>query len=771
MARERWTDMDEETTVPGKAPRGIETKKGSVMASVVSRMPSLRSGLGDCLGGLAAMLVALPSAIAFGLIVYAPLGSEHAGKAAVAGVTGTIALGLVAPAFGGTSRLISAPCAPGAAVLAVFVGELVRNRSIQPETIPLYVALVALLAGLLQFVAGSLGGGKFIKYIPYPVVAGYLNGLGILILAGQLPKFFGLPKDVSLFSGLVSPEYWQWPCIAVGTATVFAMLLAPRITKTIPAAILALVAGIACYALLARAMPPLASLQGNTFVIGPIAMTGAGFVNAAAHQWAQIGQIGFDGLGLVVVPVFTLAILLSIDTLKTCVILDAMTYSRHNSNRELVGQGLGNMASALACGIPGAGTLGPTLVNVNSGAQTSLSGLFAGLSALAVLLLIGQLIAWIPLAALAGILIVVAYRMLDWSSFRLLKHHSTVFDFFVILSVVVSAVSMSLIAAAGVGIAMAILLFLREQVRFPVVRRKAFGNQIFSKKKRRPTDLRVLESEGMKSVVFELQGQLFFGTADQLFSEMEPHLSKSKYILLDMRRVRSVDFTAANMLRQIHARIRAGGGRLLFSSVPQTLPTGQNVKDYLGYLGLSESLEDVMFFPELDDALEWMEDAVLSNARAGTLFGMGEILDMSGIEFFAGLSAEAMADLRACVTERTHEPGDHIFSRGDRGDEILFIRQGTVKILLPLPDGMTHHLATFGAGDFFGDMSFLDRCERSANAIAVNRVSLYVLSRQVFDEVSLHHPVTTRKFFERLSHAISMRLRQTNAELMALEQS
>ncbi|HOV76200.1 MAG TPA: SulP family inorganic anion transporter, partial [Candidatus Hydrogenedentes bacterium] len=429
MARERWTDMDEETTVPGKAPRGIETKKGSVMASVVSRMPSLRSGLGDCLGGLAAMLVALPSAIAFGLIVYAPLGSEHAGKAAVAGVTGTIALGLVAPAFGGTSRLISAPCAPGAAVLAVFVGELVRNRSIQPETIPLYVALVALLAGLLQFVAGSLGGGKFIKYIPYPVVAGYLNGLGILILAGQLPKFFGLPKDVSLFSGLVSPEYWQWPCIAVGTATVFAMLLAPRITKTIPAAILALVAGIACYALLARAMPPLASLQGNTFVIGPIAMTGAGFVNAAAHQWAQIGQIGFDGLGLVVVPVFTLAILLSIDTLKTCVILDAMTYSRHNSNRELVGQGLGNMASALACGIPGAGTLGPTLVNVNSGAQTSLSGLFAGLSALAVLLLIGQLIAWIPLAALAGILIVVAYRMLDWSSFRLLKHHSTVFDF------------------------------------------------------------------------------------------------------------------------------------------------------------------------------------------------------------------------------------------------------------------------------------------------------------------------------------------------------
>lgn len=726
--------------------------------------------LGDALGGLAAMLVALPSAIAFGIIVYVPLGSGYAGRAAVAGIIGTIALGFVAPVFGGTSRLISAPCAPGAAVLSVFVAELARDGSIPVTIIPLYVALAALSAGLLQFIAGNLGGGKFIKYIPYPVVAGYLNGLGILILVGQLPRFLGLPKGTGLFAGLADPARWQWPCLCIGAVTILAMLVAPRLTKAVPAAIIALAAGLASYFALAAALPRLASLEGNTLVIGPIATSGGSFVRAATEQWSLIGELGPDRLGLLVVPTLTLAVLLCIDTLKTCVVLDALTYTRHDSNRELVGQGLGNMVSAFACGIPGAGTLGPTLVNLSSGATSRLSGLFSGLFALAVLLLAGKLIAWIPFASLAGILIVVAFRMLDWKSFRLVLNRSTVFDFVVILAVVVSAVCMSLIAAAGVGIAMAILLFLREQVRFPVVRRKAFGHQIFSKKKRRPSDLRTLENEGQATMVLELQGQLFFGTTDQLFTEMEPFLSKCRYVILDMRRVQSVDFTAANMLRQIHGRVRSHGGRLLFSSVPLSLPSGQNVKDYLGYLGLAESKDDILFFVELDEALEWVEDEIIHRARAGT-HRHDAVLDMSEIEFFEGLSPEAMEDLRACLLERTHEPGEQIFARGEVSDEIYFIRKGTVKVLLPLPDGMTHHLATFVAGDFFGDMSFLDRGERSANAFASNRVFLYVLSRQAFDAISTHHPVTTRKFFERLSHAISMRLRQTNAELMALEQS
>ena len=128
-----------------------------------ARLPNHLTG--DILGGLTAMLVALPSAIAFGIIVYSPLGSQYAGKAAVAGMIGAVALGLIAPLFGGTPRLITTPCAPAAAVLAVFVGQLVKDGAIPVEAIPFYVALVALFAGLIQFLAGRFGGGRFINYI------------------------------------------------------------------------------------------------------------------------------------------------------------------------------------------------------------------------------------------------------------------------------------------------------------------------------------------------------------------------------------------------------------------------------------------------------------------------------------------------------------------------------------------------------------------------------------------------------------------------------
>ena len=159
--------------------------------------PELSKGknlLGDFFGGTAAMLVALPSAIAFGLIIYAPLGPAFSSKAALGGIIGTIALGLIAPIFGGTKRLVSAPCAPAAAVLAVFVAETVKKGSVPAELIPVFITLIAFFTGVVQIILGKLGGGKFIKYIPYPVVTGYLSGVGVLIFIGQLPKLLGVPK-------------------------------------------------------------------------------------------------------------------------------------------------------------------------------------------------------------------------------------------------------------------------------------------------------------------------------------------------------------------------------------------------------------------------------------------------------------------------------------------------------------------------------------------------------------------------------------------------
>ena len=733
---------------------------------------SIKNFIGDIFGGTAAMLVALPSAIAFGLIIFAPLGAAFSGKAVIGGIMGTIAIGIVAPIFGGTKRLVSAPCAPAAAVLSVFASELINRGSIPFDVIPVYIALVAFLAGIFQIIAGNLGGGKFIKYIPYPVVAGYLSGVGVLIICGQLPKLIGIPKDISLWHAILQPGVWRWESLIIGCITIVAMFIAPKLIKGIPATIIALITGIICFFGISFINPQLLDGSHNPFIIGAVSVSIPDLYNAFTHQWSSLAFIDPAVVGFSLVPALTLTILLSIDSLKTCVVLDALTQTRHNSNRELIGQGLGNIASAALCGIPGSGTMGATIVNLNSGAKTKFSGVFVGIAALFVMLLLGSLIAWIPLAALAGILIVVGYRMVDIKSLSLLKHHSTRFDFFVILAVIVSAVSFSLLSAAGVGIAFAIVLFLREQIRSSVIRKKFLGNQTFSKKVRLLDELEILAKHADESIVLQLQGQLFFGTTDQLLSELDPYLVQCKYIILDMRRVQSVDYTAVNMLKQVLARMTKHNGYLIFASVPLSLPSGQNVRKYFKNLGLIET-ENLKFFDDIDSALEWMEDEIIKEATTGIVHA-DKVFDLSEIELFRDFSNEALKTVSSCMKEQIYEAGDTIFGvdvSNQESDEIYFIKKGVVKIILPLSGGLTYHLASFTKGSFFGDMSFLDKAKRSANAIATEQVILYILSREEFDKVTKEYPEIAGEFFEQLALVIAKRLRQNNIELKTLQEN
>ena len=201
---------------------------------------------GDLWGGFASMLVALPSAIAFGVIIYAAIGPSYAGLGALAGILGAVTLGLIAPALGGTNRLITAPCAPAAAVLSAFAIESI-NQGIAAPVVVLQLSVVGLLTGIIQVLLGRARIGSFIKYIPYPVVSGYLSGVGIIIIGSQLPKFLGAPESTRWWQALTSAGLWEWQSIAIGTVTMLVMLLAPRVTRFLPAAILGLIAGLLTY--------------------------------------------------------------------------------------------------------------------------------------------------------------------------------------------------------------------------------------------------------------------------------------------------------------------------------------------------------------------------------------------------------------------------------------------------------------------------------------------------------------------------------------------
>ena len=241
-------------------------------------------------------------------------------------------------------------------------------------------------------------------------------------------------------------------------------------------------------------------------------------------------------------------------------------------------------------------------------------------------------------------------------------------------------------------------------------------------------------------------------------------------MILDLKRVRSVDLTAAHMLEQIEAQLAERGAHLIFSNLPKSLPSGQDLRTYFDEVGLVKPQSAVRVFNQLSDALEWAEDRILE--AEGRIHQPDEPpLALREIDFLRGRKEETIRALEPCVLERSYATGERIFREGDIGDELFFIRRGSVRIVLSLADGAEYHLTTFTRGDFFGDMAFLDRGVRSADAVAATPTDLFVLSRERFEAVAEQHPRLGRQFFADLWRALALRLRHADGEIRALEEA
>ncbi len=722
---------------------------------------------GDLWGGLAAMMVALPSAIAFGVTILAPLGPAFGAQGAIAGIIGVTLLGLIAALFGGTQRLISAPCAPAAAVLSALTIQMTAQGH-APAFILLTLLLVAACSSLVQILFGVLRLGQLIRYMPFPVVSGYLSGVGLIIVSSQLPKLLGAPKELNWLQAIADPSVWQPASLLVGAATAITMLLAARRPSKVPAVIQGLAAGVIVYWLLAlSSQPALARLDDNPFVIGRFASGPEGLLDGVVATWSSLAQVSLPRWEQVLVPAATLAVLLSIDTLKTCLVLDAMSGSRHDSNRELIGQGLGNLTASLFGGTPGAGTMGPSLVNKASGGMTRLSGVFQGGWALLAFLLLTPLISWIPIAALAGLLIVIGVRMIDWHLVELARSKTTVLDFIVIIAVVVVAKTISLIAASGLGIALAILMFIREQSHSSTLRHQTRGDTTFSKRVRMAEEREALQRLGGSNVIYELQGSLFFGNTDALYSTLEPEIAHARHLVLDLQRVQSLDMTAAHMLERVRNQLAERGATLVLSRVPETLPSGRDLRGYLDELRVTRGSAAIRLFDDFSDALEWVEDNTLR--EAGIHADDTQPLALADFELFSDMQPATLHALQSCVQRRFYEAGETIFIAGTPGDSLMLIARGVVRIDLTLEHGHRMHMATFGRGQFFGEMSFLDHHAHSAEVIAAADCELLILPRPDFDALAARDPAMASHVFSSLSIALAERLRHTNDELRAMQ--
>lgn len=378
---------------------------------------------GDIYGGVTTAVVALPLALAFGVA---------SGAGAISGLYGAIAVGFFAAVFGGTRSQVSGPTGPMTVVMASVV-TLYSDNLAQAFTI-------VFLGGALQALFGVIRIGRYISYTPYSVVSGFMSGIGVIIMLIQTLAFFGLPTSggpVASIQGWARiPEAMNWAAFAVALLSLGIMILWPkRLRALLPPPLAALIVGTLVALFLFPSVP----------VIGDVP-TGLPQIIAPTVDLARIAAV--------VQAAIVLALLGSIDSLLTSLIADTITRTRHNSDQELIGQGIGNMVSGLIGGLPGAGATMRTVVNIRAGGTTGLSGALHAVILLALVLGLGPLAAVVPHAVLAGILMKVGWDIIDWAYLKRARFAPRD-KLFVMAATFMLTVFVDLITAVAVGIILA----------------------------------------------------------------------------------------------------------------------------------------------------------------------------------------------------------------------------------------------------------------------------------------------------------------------------
>jgi len=547
---------------------------------MISKIYDLKNLKGDFTGGLVAGVVALPLALAFGV---------QSGMGATAGLYGAIAVGFFAALFGGTETQASGPTGPMTVVSAALVAAAIQMNGSQDGAMNI-ILLTFLLGGLFQVIFGFLNIASYVKYFPYPVVSGFMSGVGLIIIILQIFPFAGLDSaksTVAVVQGL--PRLFSevnLSAILLGAVTIAIYFVFPKVTKAIPSALVALIVATMIAYFTKMDVPLIGEIPSGlpTFQLGSILT-----VDSSAY-------------GMITEYALVLAVLGSIDSLLTSVIADNMTKTKHSSNRELIGQGIGNMLAAVIGGIPGAGATKGTVVNINAGGKTRLSGMLHGLFLLTVLLGLGQLAAHIPLCVLAGLLIPIGFKIVD---FKGLKHLFKVprADAIVLVIVLLITTFGSLIYAVGIGITLACLLFMKKAGDLSEEGLEVGTVEDIDGEKPWQDEEVFYQKYKDKVIIKHLYGPLFFGFTSYFKDQIQTLSNDIKALIIRMDRVPYIDQSGLYALEDIIFDLRKAGIEVLLVGlqeqpsdmlraidvIPNLVPEEdlpENVEDAFAYLRL-----------------------------------------------------------------------------------------------------------------------------------------------------------------------------------------
>lgn len=485
---------------------------------------------GDLFGGITAAVVALPLALAFGVA---------SGAGPVAGLYGAIFVGLFAALFGGTPSQVSGPTGPMTVVMAGVITQYAHNPSL--------AFTVVMMGGLLQILFGYLRLGRYVSLVPLPVVSGFMTGIGVIIIILQLPVLLGHSTPgggtlgtLAALPQLLTHPQWQAVLLALGALAIVYFMPA-RINRLLPSPLVALFVGtLAAFFVLTEAP-----------VLGEIP---SGFPQPKLPSFELAQLPGMVSSALV------LALLGSIDSLLTSLVADSMTRTQHESDRELIGQGIGNTIAGMMGAIPGAGATMRTVINIRSGGLTPISGAVHALVLLAVVLGLGSLASHIPHAVLAGILIKVGIDILDRDYLKRVRHAPRS-GVVVMMTVLLLTVFVDLITAVAVGVVMKSVMFVQRMSELQAENMRAVMGTM------REAPLTAAETEIFdraqgRIALFHISGPLSFGAVKEMASRLA-RTDQFDVLLIDLDAVPLIDSTAALGIEDVLKRARLSGKHVL----------------------------------------------------------------------------------------------------------------------------------------------------------------------------------------------------------------
>ncbi len=480
----------------------------------IDNIKSIKNVKEDIFSGITVAVIALPLALAFG---------EISGLGPFAGIIGAICGGLIGGLFGGSMVSVSGPTAPTSSQIAVFMGAYLIGTSSFPDFVAIFS--IIFLSGIIMIIAASLNISKYIQYIPYSVVSGFMCGIGIIVILSQLKNFFGT-KQYNLSD-------INYDILIVSIPTFIILFLWPLIKKNfnyinkIPSPLIALIIGTSISYLFNLEIPLIGDKMQNT--------NESHIFNFYIPDFERFIEF--------LNPAFSLALLVIIDSLLTCIIGDNLTGIRHTSNKETFGQGLANMLSGLLGGTPTATATMFTVSNIKSGASSSLSSIVYALTLLAILLGFSFIVEMIPLACIAAILLKVGFDILDYRILPIMRK-LPISDLFMFITVLFITVFYDLILAVGVGVLIAIVQSADSIKRYIKSKHK---HQFISIEEYK-LNLKKYKNESIN--IFRLEGPIFFASMKLLVKSYTDH-QKKDILIIDMNNITRIDLSGTYALEDL----------------------------------------------------------------------------------------------------------------------------------------------------------------------------------------------------------------------------